>query len=91
MSDTNELEQLQKLLSSLEAEILSVIEATDVLKESASYELSQVVEKDAGILDRVIAQQIEGITQEMEKLKADAERPKQEIAELSGDDAPVIG
>jgi len=91
LSDTDEVEQLQKLLSSLEAEILSVIEATDALKESASYELSQVVEKDPGILDRVIGQQIDGISEEMEKLKAEAEKLKQEIAELSGDDAPVIG
>ena len=91
LSDTDEVEQLQKLLSSLEAEILSVIESTDALKESASYELSQVVEKDPGILDRVIGQQINGITEEVEKLKAEAERLKQEIAELSGDDAPVIG
>lgn len=91
LSDTDELEQLQKLLSSLEAEILSVIEATDALKESASYELCQVVEKDPGILDRVIGQQIDGITQEVEKLKAEAEKLKREIAELSGDDAPVIG
>ncbi len=91
LNDTDELEQLQKLLSSLEAEILSVIEATDALKESASYELTQVVEKDPGILDRVIGQQINGITEEVEKLKTEAERLKQEIAELSGDDAPVIG
>lgn len=91
LNDSDELEQLQKLLSSLAAEILSVIEATDALKESASYELTQVVEKDPGILDRVIGQQINGIAEEVEKLKAEAERLKQEIAELSGDDAPVIG
>lgn len=90
LSDTEEVEQLQKLLSSLEAEILSVIEATDALKETASYELSQVVEKDPGILDRVIGQQINGIAEEVEKLKAEAERLKKEIDELSGNDAPVI-
>lgn len=90
-SDTDELGQLQKLFNSLEAEILSVIEATDALKESDSYELSQVVEKDPKILDRVIGQQIEGIKEEVSKLKAEAERLKREIVELSGDDAPVIG
>ena len=90
-SDTDEVEQLQKLLSSLETEILSVIEATDELKESASYELSHVVEKDPEILERVIAQQIEGINEEVEKLKAEAARLQREIAELSGGDAPVIG
>ncbi len=91
LNDTDELEQLQKLLNSLEAEILSVIEATDALKESDSYELSQVVEKDPEILDRVIGQQIEGINEEVAKLKAEAARLQREIAELSGDDAPVIG
>ena len=91
LSDTDDLEQLQKLLNSLEAEILSVIEATNTLKVSASYELCLVVEKDPGILERVIGQQIDGITQEVEKLKAEAEKLKREIAELSGGDAPVIG
>jgi DNA polymerase-3 subunit epsilon len=91
LSDTDDLEQLQKLLDSLNAEIFSVIEATNALKQSASYELCQLVEKDPGILDRVIEQQIDGITQEVEKLKAEAENLKREIAELSGDDAPVIG
>lgn len=91
LSDTDELEQLQKLLSSLEAEILSVIEATDALKESDSYELSQVVEKDPEILERVIAQLIESIDEEVAKLKAEAARLQREIAEMSGDDAPVIG
>jgi outer membrane murein-binding lipoprotein Lpp len=38
----------------------------------------------------VIGQQINGIAVEVEKLNTEAERLKQEIAELSGDDAPVI-
>jgi len=90
-SDTDEFGQLQKLFNSLEAEILSVIEAIDALKESDSYELFQIVEKDPEILARVIRQQIKGINEEVSKLKAQAERLKREIAELSGDDAPVIG
>ncbi|MFO1441290.1 MAG: exonuclease domain-containing protein [Verrucomicrobiaceae bacterium] len=91
LRDTDEVEQLQKLLNSLEAEILTVIEATDALKEGASYELCQVVEKDPEILNRVIGQQISGIAEEVEKLKIEADRLNREIAELSGDDAPVIG
>jgi archaellum component FlaC len=39
----------------------------------------------------VIGQQINGIAEEVEKLKTEAERLNQEIAELSVDDAPVIG
>ena len=38
-----------------------------------------------------VEQQIEGINEELSKLKTDAERLKKEIAELSGDEASVIG
>lgn len=91
LSDTDEVEQLQKLLSSLEAEILSVIEATDALKENTSYELYQIIEREPEAFDQLIVKKVGGITQEVEKLKAEAEKLKREIAELSGDDAPVIG
>jgi DNA polymerase-3 subunit epsilon len=91
LGDTDELDQLQKLFTSLEAEIIAIIEATGSLKESPEYELHQVVEAEPGILDRVVEQQAEGITQEVGKLKTEAERLAKEIAELYGDDAPVIG
>jgi DNA polymerase-3 subunit epsilon len=89
--DSDELEQMQKLFNSLEAEIISVIEATDALKESPAYELYQFTEREPEVLERVVEQQIEGINEELTKLKTDAERLKKEIAELSGDEASVIG
>jgi DNA polymerase-3 subunit epsilon len=89
--DSDELEQMQKLFNSLEAEIIAVIEATDALKESPAYELYQITEREPEVLERVVEQQIEGINEELTRLKTDAERLKKEIAELSGDDAPVIG
>ena len=89
--DSDELEQMQKLFNSLEAEIISVIEATDALKESPAYELYQFTEREPEVLERVVEQQIEGINEELTKLKTDAERLKKEITELSGDEASVIG
>lgn len=91
LRDNDQPEQLQKLFHSLEAEILAVIESTEALKRSPSFELYQTLEETPEELDNVIAQQISGINEEVEKLKAEAEKLKQETAELSGDDAPVIG
>lgn len=91
LRDNDQPDQLQKLFHSLEAEILAVIESTEALKRSPSFELYQTLEETPEELDRVIAQQINGITEEVDKLKAEAEKLKQEIVELSGDDAPVIG
>ena len=89
--DSDELEQMQKLFNSLEAEIIVVIEATDALKESPAYELYQFTEREPEVLERVVEQHIEGINEELTRLKTDAERLKREIAELSGDEAAVIG
>lgn len=89
--DSDELEQMQKLFNSLEAEIIAVIEATDALKESPAYELYQITEREPEVLESVVQKQIEGINEELTRLKTDADRLKKEIAELSGDDAAVIG
>lgn len=91
LRDNDQPEQLQKLFHSLEAEILAVIESTEALKRSPSFELYQTLEETPEELDRVISRQINGITEEIEILKAEAEKLKREIVELSGDDAPVIG
>ena len=91
LRDIEQPDQLQKLFNCLEAEILTVIEGTNALKRSPSFELYQTLEETPEELDRVISQQINGILEEVEKLKTEAERLKREITELSGDDAPVIG
>jgi hypothetical protein len=88
LGDTNEVEQLQKLFNSLEAEIIAVIEATDVLKESPDYELYQITEQKPEVFERVVEQQIAGITEELTGLKTAAERLEKEIVELGGTDAP---
>lgn len=91
LGDTDELEQLQKLFNSLEAEIIAVIEATDALRESLGYELYQITEREPEMFERVVEQQIAGINEELTQLKAEAERLKKEIVELGGVDAAVIG
>ena len=90
LSDTDELEQLQKLFNSLEAEIIAVIEAADALRESPGYEPYQIIERDPELFERVVAQQFEGVEEEVNQLKSEAERLKKEIAELSGEDVVVI-
>ncbi|MEQ1935181.1 MAG: hypothetical protein ABL962_15075 [Fimbriimonadaceae bacterium] len=91
LCDTDELEQLQKLFNSLEAEIIAVIEATDLLKESPDYELYHITEQEPEVFERVVEQQIAGIDEELTELKTEAERLNKEIVELSGEDAAVIG
>jgi hypothetical protein len=86
LGDMDEVEQLQKLFNSLEAEIIAVIEATDALKESPDYELYQITEQKPEVFERVVEQQIAGITEELIGLKTEAERLEKEIVELSGDD-----
>lgn len=86
LGDTDELEQLQKLFTSLEAEIIAVIEATDALKESPDYELYQITEREPEVFERVVAQQIASLDTELAELKTEAERLKKEIVELCGED-----
>jgi hypothetical protein len=91
LGDSEELDQLQALFSSLEAEIIAVIEATDALKESPDYELHQMMERKPEMFDRVIEQQIAGIEGEVVELMTEAEKLGREIVELSGADAPGMG
>ena len=86
LGDTDELDQLQKLFNSLEAEIIAVIEATDALKESPDYELYRVTELEPEVFERVMEQQLADIEKELAELKTKAERLKKEIAELGGAD-----
>jgi DNA polymerase III epsilon subunit-like protein len=88
LGDTDEVEQLQKLFNSLEAEIIAVIEVTDALKESAEYELYHITEKKPEVFERIVEQQIAGITREVGGLKSEAERLEREINELSAGDEP---
>lgn len=90
LGDSDELDQLQKLFNSLEAEIIAVIEATDALKDSPDYELYRMTEQKPDVFDRIIEQLIAGMDDELNTLKTEAEALAREIAELSGVDDVVI-
>ncbi|MBK8036642.1 MAG: exonuclease [Verrucomicrobiaceae bacterium] len=90
LRDDDDPDHLQKLLHSLEAEMLSVIEATDTLKRSPSFKLHEAMEVNEDELDRAVTEQIAGITKDIEQLQAEAEKLRREIEELSGDDQSKI-
>ena len=89
--ETDELDQIQRLWESLEAEILAVIEATNALKESPDWELHQLVQREPEVFDQVVEKQIAGINAEVAELKSQAEKLANEIRELSGTDTVGIG
>ena len=91
LGDNDELDQLQQLFNSLEAEIIAVIEATNALNETPDFELYRITEKDPEIFERVVAQQISALDTELAELKTEAERLEREIVELCGEDAAVVG
>jgi DNA polymerase-3 subunit epsilon len=82
--DSNEVDQLRRLWESLEAEILSVLEATNALKSSPDWNLLQLVEDDPSRLEAVIEKQRERISQESATLHDQAEVLANEIRELTG-------
>ena len=91
LGESDELEQLQKLFNSLEAEIIMVIESLGALRESPDYELHEITERKPEVFERVIQQQIEGINAEVAELKSQAEKLAKEIQELTSADAVRIG
>ena len=87
--DSNEVVQMRRLWESLEAEIITVLEATNSLKESPDWELLQLVQRDPEVFERVVEKQTEGINAEAEVLKAQAEKLGNEISELSGEEIEI--
>lgn len=74
--------RLEKLLESLETEILSILEATDQLRESPEFELYELTTKNAGMFDEVVAKQTALLEKEIIELKAEANRLDEEIEAL---------
>jgi hypothetical protein len=90
LSDTDEIGQLEKLLNSLEAEIMAVIEALNTLRASPAHELYQMAEKEPTFFDRVVEKQAATLEEELAQLRAEADKLREEIIELAGDDAPSL-
>ncbi len=83
-ADDEQVAQLRKLWESLELEILSVLEASNQLRESAEFELYQLVTKKPDLLDQIAAKQTQSLEAEIAKLKSEAEALASEIEELTG-------
>ncbi len=84
-SDSDELNQLHRLWESLEAEVITVLEATNALKESPDWELHELVVKTPEVFEQIVERQKEQITHEVTELKAKAEALRREMEELGGE------
>ena len=86
--DEEQVARLRQLWESLELEILSVLEATNRLRERPEWELYEITAKHPEMLDSVVANQVAGLETEIGKLKGEAERLEEEILELTEQVAP---
>jgi len=82
--EEEQVARLRKLWESLELEILSVLEATNRLRESPEFELYELTAKQPEMLDGVVAKQTAGLEVEIAKLKSEAVRLEKAIEELTG-------
>ena len=86
--DEEQVSRLRKLWESLEMEILSVLEATNQLHESAEFELHELIAKQPEMLDSVVVKQTGRIEAEINALKGEADQLGKEIEELTGKPTP---
>ena len=82
--DEEQVSRLRKLWESLEMEIVSVIEATNRLRESAEFELHALVEKKPEMFESVVAKQVASLETEIANLKGEAEQLEDEIKASTG-------
>jgi DNA polymerase-3 subunit epsilon len=90
-SDEIELAELRRLHETLQLEIITVIESVEQLRESAEYELCDIVERKPSVLDEVAAEQSKLLEKESAELQQQAESLANEIKELSGEEPSKIG
>jgi len=83
-ADDEQVAQLRKLWESLELEILSVLEASSQLRESAEFELYELVAKKPDLLDQIAAKQSKSLEAEIAKMKSEADELAGEIEALTG-------
>lgn len=79
----------RKLLESLEAEILSVLEVTHQLRESPEFELYELTAKNAEMFDAVVSKQTTLLKKEIIDLTNEADQLSREIGELTTQRQPV--
>ena len=64
--------------------IVSVIEATDQMRETAEFASHALIEKKSEIFESVVAKQIKGLEAEIAKLERESKQLIQEIEALTG-------
>lgn len=88
-SDETGLVELERLYSTLQIEIIELIEMIQVLHESPDFELYSIYQTNPTIIDTVVKEQRQQLEKEIEKLKNQADKLSHEIKEL--DPAGVEG
>jgi DNA polymerase-3 subunit epsilon len=88
--DEEQIAQLQKLLESLELEIVAVIEAANRLHESKEFELYELIAKKPEMLDAIVTKQTTQIEKEIATLQTEADKLGDEIESLTGKTAPIV-
>jgi DNA polymerase-3 subunit epsilon len=87
LADEKEIKALRRLLEMLQIKIVEVIEATSQIKESPDYELYNLSQHDASILDTVSEKQRQQIETECAGLSEEATDLEKQIEELTGEAA----
>jgi hypothetical protein len=80
--------RLGKLLESLETDILSVLEATNQLRESPEFELYELTAKNAEMFDEVVSKQTTLLEKEIIDLTNEADQLSKEIGKLTTQSQP---
>lgn len=89
--DAAESKNLRRLLDTLQLEIVSTMDLLNELHESPEFELYSLSTKKPTLLEEVAAEQGRELAAEIVELTAMAEKLKADIAELAGENEPVIG
>jgi len=76
---------LRQLWESLELEIVSVLEATNRLCESADYELHRLTTQTPAFFDQTVRRHLESLEEELAGLERQADELAKEIEELTGE------
>ncbi len=77
--------ELRKLLGSLEAMILAVLDALESLRQDPAYELHQMNEKHPGFIESTAREQAKDVDAEIEEMEEEAGSLLEQITELTGE------
>lgn len=82
---------LERLLTTLEIEIVQIIEMTNTLRDSSNFELLNLVQNKPSMLEELAEGQRAALIEETKYLKEQADKLRQEIEGLSEGLEPIIG